>query len=49
VAATKQDGRRAMSPGQITDALGLDDTFACDAREASSVERALRRPSLSPR
>ncbi len=44
VAATKQDGRRAMSPKEIAAALRLDPStvIPCDARRKSSVKKALK-------
>lgn len=47
VAATKQDGRRAMSPERIADSLDLDDdaVFTCDARKESHTKEVLRQLS----
>ncbi|MGD1993144.1 MAG: ATP/GTP-binding protein [Anaerolineae bacterium] len=47
VAATKQDGRRPMSPQRIADSLDLDAdiVFTCDAREERHTKQILRRLS----
>jgi hypothetical protein len=47
IAATKQDGRRAMTPERIADSLDLDTdkVFTCDAREETHTKQVLQRLS----
>ena len=47
VAATKQDGRRAMSPERIANSLDLDAdvVFTCDAREETHTKQVLKQLS----